>query len=146
MDYEFAERVLLPENDPTEEAEQQRQQKVELMLLGHGEAVPVSPRDNHMIHLQVLMPAAAQIAQAIMQGQFSTDVLETMVAHINEHYSQALQQGVKKEALSEVSQFLAKVGPELAKLKEVDAQAAQVSALHDQMSQQQPQPQEGVPQ
>src|ERR1035437_5585524 len=147
MDYEFAERVLLPENDPTEEAEQQRQQKVELMLLGHGEAVPVSPRDNHMIHLQVLMPAAAQIAQAIMQGQFSTDVLETMVAHINEHYSQALQQGVKKEALSEVSQFLAKVGPELAKLKEVDAQAAQVSALHDQISQQQqPQPQESVPQ
>jgi hypothetical protein len=82
-----------------------------------------------------------------MQGQFSTDVLETMVAHINEHYSQALQQGVKKEALSEVSQFLAKVGPELAKLKEVDAQAAQVSALHDQISQQQqPQPQESVPQ
>jgi hypothetical protein len=146
MDYEFAERVLLPENDPTEEAEQQRQQKVELMLLGHGEAVPVSPRDNHMIHLQALMPAAAQVAQGIMQGQFSTDVLETMVAHINEHYSQALQQGVKKEALTEVSQFLAKVGPELAKLKEVDAQAAQVSALHDQMSQQQPPPQEGVPQ
>ncbi len=147
MDYEFAERVLLPENDPTEEAEQQRQQKVELMLLGHGEAVPVSPRDNHMIHLQVLMPAAAQIAQAIMQGQFSTDVLETMIAHINEHYSQALQQGVKKKALTEVSQFLAKAGPELAKLKEVDAQAAQVSAMHDQMSQPQQQlPQEGVPQ
>lgn len=146
MDYEFAERVLLPENDPTEEAEQQRQQKIELVLLSHGEAVPVSPRDNHMIHLQVLMPAAEQMAQQILQGQFSTEVLETVVAHINEHYSQALHQGVKKEGLTEVSQFLAKVGPELAKLKEVDAQAAQVSALHEQMTQQQPPPQEGVPQ
>jgi hypothetical protein len=49
--------------------------------------------------------------------------------------------------LTEVSQFLAKAGPELAKLKEVDAQAAQVSAMHDQMSQPQQQPpQEGVPQ
>src|ERR1017187_387172 len=54
MDSEFAGRVLLPENDPTEEAEQQRMQNLEIMLLSHGQAVPVSPRDNHLIHLTVL--------------------------------------------------------------------------------------------
>lgn len=138
MDHEFAERVLLPENDPTEEAEQQRMQKIELTLLSHGEAVPVSPRDNHLIHLTVIMPAAEQVGGQIMAGQFSTDVLESMVAHINEHYSQALQQGVKKEALTEVSTFLAKAGPEIAKLKQVDQQAQQVAQMHQQLTQQPP--------
>jgi hypothetical protein len=135
MGKEFAERVLLPENDPTEEAEQQRAQKIELALLSHGEAVPVSPRDNHIIHLTVLMPAAEQVGAQILQGQFPTEVLESMVAHINEHYSQALQQGVKKEALTEVSTFLAKAGQEIAKLKQVDAQAAQLAATHQELMQ-----------
>jgi hypothetical protein len=138
MDSEFAGRVLLPENDPTEEAEQQRMQNLEIMLLSHGQAVPVSPRDNHLIHLTVLMPAAEQTAQQMLQGHFPTEVLETMVAHINEHYSQAIQQGVKKEALTEVSQFLAKAGPELAKLKQIDQNAAQLSQAHDQMAAEQP--------
>jgi len=125
---------LLPENDPTEEAEQQRAQKIELMLLSHGEAVPVSPRDGHLIHLQVLMPSAEQLAGQIMQGQFPVSVLESVIAHINEHYNQAVQQGVKKDALTEVAQFLAKAGPELAKLKQVDQQAAQLSQAHAQLT------------
>jgi hypothetical protein len=151
MGKEFAERVMLPENDPTEEAEQQRMQKIELILLSHGEAVPVSPRDSHLIHLTVLMPAAEQIGAQIMQGQFSTDVLEAIVAHINEHYSQAIQQGVKKESLTEVSTFLAKAGQEIANLKMVDQQAAQLAATHQQIMQQPagappPQLPPGVPQ
>jgi hypothetical protein len=132
---DFAERVLLPENDPTVEAEQQREQKLELVLLSHGEAVPVSPRDNHLIHLQILMPAAEQVAKQILQGQFSTDILETITAHVAEHYAQAVQQGTKKDQLSEVSLFLSKVGPELAKLKQIDQQAAQVADTHQQLTQ-----------
>jgi hypothetical protein len=148
MDSEFAERVLLPENDPTEEAEQQRMQNLELMLLSHGQAVPVSPRDNHLIHLSVLMPAAEQTAQQMLQGQFPTEILETMVAHINEHYSQALQQGVKKDSLAEVAEFVKKAGPEIAKLKAIDQQAAQLAQAHDQMAaeQQQQQGAAGSPQ
>jgi len=133
MDHDFAERVLLPENDPTEEAEQQRMQNLELVLLGHGQAVPVSPRDSHLIHLSVLMPAAEQTASQMMQGHFPTDVLEAMIAHINEHYSQAVNQGVKRDVLAEVAQFLAKAGPELAKLKALDQQAAQIADTHQQM-------------
>lgn len=124
MNADFAERLLLPESDPTESAEQNRQQQLELMLLSHGQAVPVSPRDNHMMHLQVLMPAAEQIGGQILQGQFTTDVLESVVAHINEHYAQATQQGVKSPALKEVGAFLAQAAQQISKLKQLDQQKA----------------------
>lgn len=132
---EFAERVLLPDQDPTEVSEQTREQMLEVTLLGHGQPVPVSPRDNHMIHLQVLMPTAVQMGQHINDGQLSTDALEATVAHINEHYNRALQQGTKPEELKEVSEFLKKAGPALAKLKEVDAQAGQVAQQSAQLEQ-----------
>lgn len=128
MNSDFATRLLLPDADPTEKAEQTRQQQLELTLLSHGEAVPVSPRDNHMIHLQVLMPAAEQIAAQMLQGQFPTEVFETVVAHINEHVSQAVQMGVKDPLLKEVEQFAAKAAGEIAKLKSLDQQAAALAS------------------
>jgi len=124
MNADFATRLLLPEADPTEQAEQNRQQQLELVLLGHGQAVPVSPRDNHLLHLQVLMPAAEQVGGQILQGQFSTDTLEAIIAHINEHYTQATRQGVKSPALQEVAKFLAQAAAQIAKLKELDQQQA----------------------
>jgi hypothetical protein len=134
MNASLAERLLLPDNDPTETAEQDRMQQLELTLLSHGQAVPVSPRDNHLIHLSILMPAAEQVAGGMSQGQFGTDVLETFVSHINEHYSQAQKQGVKPEALKEVAQFLNKVGPEIAKLRQLDQNAQALAAAHGQMN------------
>lgn len=133
---EFAERVLLPDQDPTEEAEQHRLQQLEIILLSGGQPVPVSPRDNHVIHLSVLMPTAEQMAQHILEGKFSSDTMEAFGAHINEHFNRALQQGVKKEQLAEIAEFVKKLGPALAKLKEIEAQAAQVSAASAQLEQQ----------
>jgi len=131
---EFANRVLLPDNDPTEEAEQSRMQNLEIVLLSSGHPVEVSPRDNHLIHLKVLMPVVEQAGQHISQGQISTDVLVAMVAHVNEHYTQALKQGVKADQLTEVSQFLAKAGPAIANLKALDAQAAQHARAGQEMA------------
>ena len=51
-----------------------------------------------------------------------------MVAHINEHYSQAKQAGVKSPVMDQISQFLAKAAGEIAKLKAIDQQAATMSA------------------
>lgn len=134
---DFVDRVLLPENDPTMQAEQLRQQQIELSLLTQSEPVPVSPRDNHMIHLSVLMPVAEQTGAAILQGQADTAVFEVMVAHINEHYNLAVQQGAPKEALAPIAEFVKKAGPALAQLKELDSQAGQLAAQtaqHDQGS------------
>ena len=132
MDKDFAERVLLPGEDPSEQAEQSRQQDLETMLLSSGHPVPVSPRDNHMLHLQELMPDAEQAAQHMGQGQMDTSVLEAMLAHISEHYNQALAQGVKKETLSEVKSLVDKAGEALSKLKEMDQQEQQLNQQEQQ--------------
>jgi len=142
---EFAERVLLPDNDPSVEAEQHRQQQLESNLLVQGQAVPVSPRDNHMIHLQTLMPLAQQIGGAVMQGQGNTAMLEAVVAHISEHFSRAVEQGVKKELLKPVQEFLDKAGPAIAQLKQIDAEHEQIGQTLGHPDQPQPPPNNVVP-
>ena len=135
VDADFAARVLLPDNDPTETAEQDRMQNLEMVLLGHGQAVPVSPRDNHLIHLNVLMPALEQAAGQVMQGQLGTPTLEAMIAHVNEHYNLAISQGVKRTVLVQVKKLLDQAGDALAKLKQIDAQAQQTAAQHQDLMQ-----------
>jgi hypothetical protein len=130
---DFVDKVLLPDADPTENAEQQRMQDLEMVLLSHGQAVPVSPRDNHMIHLQILMPAAEQMGSQMQTGQFGTPALEAVLAHINEHYNQAIQSGVKKEALADVASFVKKIGPAISALKQHDQAALQLAQAHDNM-------------
>lgn len=135
---DFANRVLLAENDPTESAEQHRLQQMESALLALGQPVPVSPRDNHLMHLEVIMPTAEQMGAALMQGNSDTTAFEAVIAHINEHYTQAQQHGVPEEKLKPVADLMKKAGQALAQLKELDAQAEQLkqhSAQHDQESQ-----------
>lgn len=134
MDADFAKRVLLSDNDPTVTTEQQRQQQLELVLLSSGQQVPVSPRDNHEVHLSVIMPVAEQVAQAVMQGQAETAQLESLLSHISEHYNKALEQGVPKDKLKMVADMVKQAGKALAQLKELDTQAQelqQASAAHD---------------
>jgi len=142
---DFANKVLLPGNDPSEQAEQSRQQDLETMALSTGHPMAVSPRDNHMIHLSELMPDAEQLAQQMMQGQFQLPVLEAVLAHITEHYNQAVQQGVKPEALKEVQQFVQKIGPHLAQLKQIEEQKAQVAQQVAALQQNQDQPVQPTP-
>lgn len=125
---EYVKKLLLPENDPTESAEQQRLQILELGLLTTGQAVPVSPRDNHEIHLQVLMPAAEGLAQAILAGQTGSESFEVVIQHLSEHYTYAVQAGSEeKELLKSVNDLIKKSGPVIAELKELDAQAAELA-------------------
>jgi len=124
---DFVQRVLLPENDRTEEAEQSRLQQMELQLLAQGEPVPVSPRDGHITHLKILMPVAEQLGAAIMQGQADTNLFEVMVAHAAEHVANAEQQGVPKEELAPFKEFVTRAGPAIGKMKQLDSEAAQLA-------------------
>lgn len=135
---DFAKKVILPDNDPTEAAEQHRFQQIEIALLALGQPVPVSPRDNHMMHLEVIVPMAEQMAGALMQGQTHTGAFEATIAHVTEHFNRAIQQGVPQEKLKEVADLVKKAGPALAQLKQLDQQAhnvSQAAAQHDQESQ-----------
>lgn len=143
MSPDFAKRVLLPENDPTVQAEQQRLQQIELLMLSAGQPVPVSPRDHHMIHLEYIMPVAEQLASAIMQGQAETAQLVPIVAHVTDHYNRALEQGAKKEQLKPIADFVKNAGQTIAKLRALDEEAAslsQESQAHDLEEQQNPIP------
>lgn len=124
---DFADRVLLTENDPTVEVEQQRLQQMELALLSAGQSVPVSVRDGHLIHIQILIPVAEQVASAIMQGGAETSALEAILAHLIEHYNRALEQGVPKEKLKSAADIVKNAGKVLAELKALDEQAGQLS-------------------
>lgn len=138
VDAEFAENVLLPGNDPSEQAEQMREQQLENILLTQGSPVPVSGRDNHEVHLGVVFPITQQIAQSVMSGQGNTQQLESVGAHVVEHYNRAIEQGVPKEKLQQVGDFVNKFPEMLMKLKELDQQAAQLhnaTQMHDAESQ-----------
>ena len=125
---DFAKRVLIPDNDPTVEAEQQRLQQLELPLLQMGQPVPVSPRDNHLVHLSILMPTAEQTASAIMTGGAETAALEAILAHITEHYNRAVEQGAPKDKLQQVADLVKNTGKVLAELKSLDEQAMQLQS------------------
>jgi len=128
MGADFANRVILPDQDPTEEAEQHRLQQMELVLLSGGQPVPVSPRDNHLIHIQILLPAMEQVGQQLTQGHFPTDTLEVMGAHLNEHVNRARQQGAPPEALAPALALLKNFVQTIQKLKQLDAQAESLQA------------------
>jgi hypothetical protein len=128
VDSDFALRVLIPDQDPTMTAEQTRQQQIELALITSGQPVPVSPRDDHMLHLSVLMPIAEKIGEALMQGQTETEVFEALIGHMNEHYNYAKTFKASPDLLKQVGDLLGKANSALAKLKAMDEQAAQLQS------------------
>jgi hypothetical protein len=136
VDADFAEKVLLPDEDPTIVAEQTRLQQLEMALLMAGQPVPVSPRDNHEVHLGLLIPTFEAIAQGINSGQATTDTLQLVYDHANEHYNLALQQGIPAAQLADVKKNLDDVKKVLTKLAEVDRQAQSVGMAGQALQQQ----------
>jgi hypothetical protein len=124
---EFATAVLLPDEDPTVMAEQTRLQMFELDLITRqGTQIPVSPRDNHMVHLQVLMPALEQAAQAVAQQPDAVPILKAMGTHASAHVQAAEASGVPKDQLAPVQETLNKLGQVMQQLEQL-AQAEQAT-------------------
>jgi hypothetical protein len=124
---EFADAVLLPDNDPTVEAEQTRLQQMELLLIvGQATAVPVSPRDNHLIHLGILMPVMEQTAQQAVQNPKALDVLSAVLAHAEAHFQAAEAQGTPKDQLADIGSKLTQLRSVIDRLHQNAAQAQQV--------------------
>jgi hypothetical protein len=133
---ELAEKLLLPDEDPTVTAEQTRLQQMELALLTAGQAVPVSPRDNHKIHLGLIVPTFEVIATAIHKGQASTDQLQLVFDHANEHFNLALSQGTPAEEMADVKANLNNVKKILVKLRELDKEAETLGAANQALKEQ----------
>lgn len=118
---DFAEAVLLPENDPTEVAEQLRLQQLELVPLEQGQPVPVSPRDNHLIHLEALQQVSAQMIQAAVAQPEVAIQLNAIRQHAEQHVVYAIQSG-QKEAVEPFKQWVQALGKSLLKLAQHEQQ------------------------
>ncbi len=102
-DHEFAEAVLLPQNDPTEEAENILTQQLELLIMQTVQDVPISPRDNHVAH----WPLMGGIGD-----------------HMEHHIAMAEQNGHGKQ-VAPFKQFLAQLDATLKQLQDHQAQIVQ---------------------
>lgn len=93
---DFAEQLLLPDEDPTIASEQSEKQATESLLMeaGKADAVGISRRDNHILHLDQLMKDAQEIAGQAAQDPKMVDVLGHMVDHGTDHVQAALSQAV----------------------------------------------------
>jgi hypothetical protein len=131
VDEEFAEAVLLPEEDPTVEAEQSRLQMFELQLLTqHATHVPVSPRDNHLVHLQFLMPALEQAANQAKSDPHAVETLKAFLTHATDHVNMALQSGYPKDQLAEAQRIVTQLAQAMPQLEQAaQAQLAQEGQL-----------------
>lgn len=99
VDSDFAEDVLLPDQDPKVVAEQSRMQALENLLLSSGQQVPVSPRDNHVIHIEGSLALADQLSTAIAQDPNQVTKMKLVADHIEAHLQLALEAGVDKNQL-----------------------------------------------
>lgn len=123
IDVEFAEAVLLPVNDPTEQAENVRQQKLELLALMTGEDVEVSPRDNHPLHLQVLQESASPLIQVAADDHTVWPKLHSLGKHAGDHIAAAEAQGNGK-AVAESKKWATELANALNGLEQADANHA----------------------
>lgn len=132
IDAEFAEQVLLPQNDPTETNENVRQQKLEFGPLQQGMAVEVSPRDNHAVHLSTLHDLTSPLLQAAMDDPSVWPLLDNIGAHGTAHIQAAEAAGLNED-IKESKQWFIALGSSLQKLEqsEKEAQAEAVGGVVD---------------
>lgn len=127
---EFAEEVMLPIPDPTVTAEQSRMQEMENLLLAANRPVAVSPRDNHLIHIQVLKAGLGLLAPEAVKGDpKALALMPAFLQHWAEHLAAAEAGGVDKKELAPLVAELTAVGKQLGELQaHAQASTQQVQA------------------
>lgn len=87
LDADAAEELLITDKDQTKQIESARQQIEEVAVMEVGKTIPVSPRDNHEIHLEVLLKDIGTKVQAQAQNYNPQVIplLEAEVKHGQDH-------------------------------------------------------------
>jgi hypothetical protein len=129
VDSDFAKAVLLPQNDPTEEAENKREQMLELNIIQSGGSVPVSPRDNHAVHIDVCRQAVQGLQESAAQDHSVWPVLGGIGDHVAEHIKAAEQMGQGKQ-VADAKAWLAKLDATLQDLMKHQAEVTQQAMVN----------------
>lgn len=123
LGYEMADSLVIPEEDPTEVSEATSKQIMEIPQLLSGEKMPVSPRDNHRVHLSVMSQKATQIVKQMagIKPEMITPQMikgaETALAHFNEHIQAEVKNGGSPQSLAKEMQESKMAGIALSQAK-----------------------------
>lgn len=106
--FNVAEELIIPEEDNTITSESTRLQIIEIQTLLTGESLPVSPRDNDKIHMNVIIQKSKPIMEGLMQGGATEETLAALgnvLAHFNEHLNGARAKGMQDSELQDELAF-----------------------------------------
>lgn len=130
LGYGASENLVNLDFDQTVQAEQTSKQLMELTSIAAGEEMPISPRDNDMIHLQVMLEKSKELMPILQNAQTATpELLESakkFAGHFQTHLDAALAKGEDKANLKPFMEF-ASVANML--MQAADAMAAQAPQL-----------------
>lgn len=126
---EIAKDLYIPQADQTVTTEGERQQMMESIAMSEsGLPIPVSPRDNHIVHGQTVQKLLTQIAAPLLEktdtaGQTSK-IAELNLNHLGEHLQLAAATDVAKTPeFKELEKFYQGFKGQLAEVVEITAQA-----------------------
>lgn len=129
LDADAADDLLIAKDDPTIQVEQARQQEMELTTIKTGMQVPVSPRDNHQIHMDFILKDIGTKIQAQAQN-FNPDeipVLKLEVEHAAQHLQFLENDKFKKKA---AKPFADRVKEAINGIKTLEKQSLQIAEAH----------------
>jgi hypothetical protein len=131
---EVAQELFIPNADQTVQAEAKRQQMIESSTMMTSQLpMPVSPRDNHIVHGQTVQELLTQFAApALGQPNPPQQLLKTAelnLNHLMEHLQIGSSMGLNKNPMfGELEKFATGFRKQLAQVVQINAQ---VSAAHD---------------
>lgn len=108
---DMARKLFIPKADETLAIEASRLQLQEsFYMAGNGRPIPVSPRDNHLIHGGVIVEMLTNTVAPALSGANAPDVLvkvaELNLNHLGEHLAIGATQGLNKQpAFKEIEKF-----------------------------------------
>jgi hypothetical protein len=107
---EIANSVLLPPNMvQANQIESTRQQVIELQSIMGGQEVPVSPRDEDDLHMQVMITKLMPVIMNAPQGVLPPEMMQPLMAAMNHfvaHLQQAEGKGLDKQKLDAYKQAI----------------------------------------
>jgi hypothetical protein len=103
-----ANEVILPKDQIEAMAiEATRQQIIELQSIVAGQDIPVSPRDNDMVHLETMMQKLMPVMQSIPPGGLPPEGVQPLIRamqHFAQHVSAAEAKGAPRDQVAAFKQ------------------------------------------
>jgi len=110
MGQELANQVILPKDQVEAVAiEATRAQIIELQSIIAGQEVPVSPRDNDMVHLETLVAKLMPVISNAPQGALPPEMVSPFskaLEHFIMHINQAEMKGADRNKIAEYKQMV----------------------------------------